>query len=252
MFLSFYFLIDLFLSSFCFQSMIGHCLGAAGGLEAIARARLKVENAEIVANGRWEWRRNIFLFPFRYAFTDQNPIFPPESNISPIPWLVEPAYGSFGFFGWTPIRPVLSQLTDTRFSRLKNRISVQFSVFPIRPLGLVQISKPCVDVDSFKSTKYCIRTGLQMQRELLWFKVGVCTISISFFWLHLSIYVHLENCRRQKRLCHLHTWTWIEQRNIKSRERRWKVDEGYSKLLRDHGNINYDCGFRYSFHCIGL
>ena len=31
MFLSFYFLIDLFLSSFCFQSMIGHCLGAARG-----------------------------------------------------------------------------------------------------------------------------------------------------------------------------------------------------------------------------
>ena len=54
MFLSFYFLIDLFLSSFCFQSMIGHCLGAARGLEAIARARLKVENAEIVAGGRRE------------------------------------------------------------------------------------------------------------------------------------------------------------------------------------------------------
>ena len=39
MFLSFCFLIDLFLSSFCFQSMIGHCLGAAGGLEAIATVK---------------------------------------------------------------------------------------------------------------------------------------------------------------------------------------------------------------------
>ena len=119
MFLSFCFLIDLFLSSFCFQSMIGHCLGAAGGLEAIARARLEVENAEIVAGGRWEWQRNIFLFPVWYAFTDRNPIFPPESDISPTPWPVEPAYGSSGFFGWTLVRPILSQLTDTRFYRLK-------------------------------------------------------------------------------------------------------------------------------------
>ena len=31
--------------------------------------------------------------------------------------------------------------------------------------------------------------ALQMQRELLWFKVGVCSVSISFFWLHLSIYI---------------------------------------------------------------
>ena len=118
-FLLFCFLIDLFLSSFCFQSMIGHCLGAAGGLEAIARAWLEVENAEIVVGGKWEWQRNIFLFPVRYAFTDRNPIFPSKSDISPIPWPVEPAYGSSGFFSWTPDCPVLSQLTDTRFYRLK-------------------------------------------------------------------------------------------------------------------------------------
>ena len=31
--------------------------------------------------------------------------------------------------------------------------------------------------------------ALQMQQELLWFKVGVFSISISFFWLHLSIYI---------------------------------------------------------------
>ena len=120
-FLSFCFLIDLFLSSFCFQSMIGNFLSAAGGLEAITRARLKVENAEIVAGGRWEWQRNIFLFSVRYALTDRNPIFPPESDISPIPRPVEPAYGSSGFFSWTPIRPVLSQFTDTRFYRLKKQ-----------------------------------------------------------------------------------------------------------------------------------
>ena len=119
MFLSFYFLIDLFLSSFCFQSMIGHCLGAARGLEAIARARLEVENAEIVVSGRREWQRNIFLFPVQYAFTNRNLIFPLESDISPIPWPVEPAYGSSGFFGWTLVHPVLSQLADTRFYRLK-------------------------------------------------------------------------------------------------------------------------------------
>ena len=107
------------LSSFCFQSMIGHCLGAIGGLEAIAKAQLEVKNAEIVAGGRWEWRRNIFLFPVRYAFTDRNPIFPPESDISPTPWPVEPAYGSSSFFGWTPVRSVLSQLTDTQFYMLK-------------------------------------------------------------------------------------------------------------------------------------
>ena len=119
MFLSFYFLIDLFLSSFCFQSMIGHCLGAARGLEAIVRARLEVENAEIVAGGRREWQINIFLFPIQYAFTDRNPIFPLESNISPIPWPVEPVYSSSGFFGWTLVCPVLSQLIDTRFYKLK-------------------------------------------------------------------------------------------------------------------------------------
>ena len=99
--------------------MIGHCLGVARGLEAIARARLEVENVEIIVGGRWEWQRNIFLFSVRYAFTDRNPIFPPEFDISPIPRPVEQAYGLSGFFGWTPVRPILSQLTDAWFYRLK-------------------------------------------------------------------------------------------------------------------------------------
>ena len=54
-------------------------------------------------------------------------------NFSPIMWPVESAYGSSGFSGWNPVRPVLSELMYTRFSILKNRISVRFDIFPIGP-----------------------------------------------------------------------------------------------------------------------
>ena len=124
-FLSFCFLIDLFLSSFCFQSMIGNFLSAAGGLEAITRARLKVENAEIVAGGRWEWQRNIFLFSVRYAFTDRNPIFPlfhdqlNRPTVRPV-FSVEPRFVQFSHNSLIP---------DS--IGLRNRISVRFLVFPI-------------------------------------------------------------------------------------------------------------------------
>ena len=54
-------------------------------------------------------------------------------NFSPIMWPVESAYGSSGFSGWNPVRPVLLELMYTRFSILKNRISVRFDIFPIGP-----------------------------------------------------------------------------------------------------------------------
>ena len=62
-----------------------------------------------------------------FSFSSPVCIYWPKSDISPIPLLVELAYGSSSFFGWTPVRLVLSQLTDTRFSRLKK---LNFSLIP--------------------------------------------------------------------------------------------------------------------------
>ena len=88
--------------------------------------------------------RNLIYFPLWSIQSGSDPDSCIFHSFFPILWPVELAYSSSGFSGWTPVRPVLSELMYTRFSILKNRISVQFSIFPVEPLHPIRVSKPWI------------------------------------------------------------------------------------------------------------
>ena len=80
------------------------------------------------------FNRNLIYFPLWSIQSGSDPDNCIFHSFFPILWPVELAYSSSGFSSWTPVRSVLSELMYTRFSILKNRISVQFSIFPVEPL----------------------------------------------------------------------------------------------------------------------